>query len=111
MQVIFEVKRFRRVLEGIELHMIDIAVQTPLRGNGLGQVVPFGLGHAPVTRAHRPIPVSLGSEFEVASSAPNSVNLPSSTKCAKVLTGESAGVVRRPPSASPEATTARLLRS
>src|SRR5712671_6338989 len=57
-------KRLARVLDGIELNLVDVTRQAPTRREGFHKVLPLCLRKAPETGAHRPIAISLGRDLK-----------------------------------------------
>src|SRR5208337_3128735 len=63
-QAILQVKRLARVLDGIELDVVDVARQAPTRGEHFHKVLPLRLRESPEAGTHRPIAVSLGGDIK-----------------------------------------------
>ena len=63
-QVILQMKRLARIFDGLELNVVDVARQPPTGRKHFHKIFPLRLRISSKTRAHRPIAISLGRDFE-----------------------------------------------
>ncbi len=61
--VILQMERFRRILDRVHLHVVDVSRKTPARREHLRKIAPSRLRHASETCAHWPIAIPLRCEF------------------------------------------------